>query len=84
MLKGKELLPNPITENYHSLDFDKADVPDYMMALISDCDSASDLYDYVDCEYDEMAENDKEAWKERFEVIQNIDKIVRASVEVNL
>ena len=84
MLKGKELLPNTITENYHSLDFDKADVPDYMMALISDCDSASDLYDYVDCEYDEMAEGDKEAWKERFEVIQNIDKIVRASLEVNL
>lgn len=84
MLKGKELISNTIAENYHSLDFDKADVPDYMMALISDCDSASDLYDYVDCEYDEMAEGDKEAWKERFEVIQNIDKIVRASLEVNL
>ena len=84
MLKGKELIPNTLSDHYSALDFDIAYVPHYILTLISDCDSVSDLYDYVDCEYDDMAENDKRAWEERFDAIQNIDKIVATSEEMNV
>lgn len=80
IIKGIELLPETIIKDIPVLDFDTADIPNYIMALVSDCNSVSDLYDYVDYAYDELAEDNKEEWKERFEIIKNI----HAAINVNL
>lgn len=79
MIRGRELLPETIIKDLSVLDFDTADIPNYIMALVSDCNSVSDLYDYVDYAYDELAEDNKEKWKERIEIIKNIHAVINVN-----
>ena len=83
MINGRELLSEAIIKNLPALGFDTADIPAFIMTLVSDCDAISDLYDYVDYAYDEFAGINKEEWKERFEAIDNIDSILDASLEAS-
>ncbi|MDR0897238.1 MAG: hypothetical protein LBN04_05220 [Oscillospiraceae bacterium] len=59
-----------ILESFPPLPFDEGDLDEFFKSLIDSGYSSDLLFDFVDCEYDELVGKDKTQWKERVEIIK--------------
>lgn len=72
LLKNADKIIIKMKEDLLPLEFEECDIGDYMKNLITNHDSLSMLHDSVSFMYDELVEKNKEKWKERIKIINNL------------
>jgi hypothetical protein len=63
--KGGELPLKDAGKEFEELPFDDMELQDYMHELVCNENSGGNIYDFVSSAYDEMADQDREKWKDR-------------------
>lgn len=73
ILNGKNSLPlSNILNEIKPLDFEKCNVNEYIVDLISNENGSKLLHDFVSYEYEELIQENKPEWKERIDMIDGI------------
>ncbi len=67
--KGNKLPSAQFIEDFPELSFEECRIPYFLKDLLCCGHSNYELYDFVDNEYDELAQDNKKQWKERIEAI---------------
>ena len=72
MKSGSEIPLNKIIDDIAPLSFEEYNLNYFLRSLITNDNNTYMIYDFVSNEYDELVEQNKEKWKERCEIINNI------------
>ena len=72
MKSGSEIPLTKIIDDIAPLSFEEYNLNYFLRSLITNDNDTYMIYDFVSNEYDELVEQNKEKWKERCEIINNI------------
>lgn len=72
MKSGSEIPLTKIIDDIAPLSFEEYNLNYFLRSLITNDNDTYMIYDFVSNEYDELMEQNKEKWKERCEIINNI------------
>ena len=72
MKSGSEIPLAKIIDNIAPLPFEECNINYFLRSLITNDNDTYMIYDFVSNEYDELVEQNKQKWKERCEIINDI------------